>query len=252
MSSALPNTASETLLHIRGEMLTPLPEGGLWWAARGVLIVSDLHLEKGSSFATHGQMLPPYDTAATLNVVEKLVRALSPEMVISLGDSFHDRRAERRMAAGDIARVQALTSVTDWIWVEGNHDPDPPAHLGGRAAKVLHIGDLVFRHEPTAEIGEIAGHLHPAAKVITKHRSLRRRCFVSDGQRLVMPSMGAFTGGLNVLDPAFDPAFPDGGKMICLIGAGRVYPVSNQRLLADGPRADIGRWRMNRSRQADS
>jgi len=249
--AAIPaNTKDQTFLHLCGEQLTPLPEGGLWWAARRVLVVSDLHLEKGSSFAARGQMLPPYDTSTTLSVVEGLVRDLAPETVISLGDSFHDRKAEARMDEACATRVRALTGVADWVWVEGNHDPDPPAHLGGRAAKVLRLGDLVFRHEPTAEVGEIAGHLHPAAKIVARGRALRRRCFVSDGQRLVMPAMGAFTGGLNILHEAFDPAFPDGGKMVFAMGAERVYLVQAKRLVPDGPRTDLGRWRMNRSRNA--
>ena len=235
----------ETHLHVRGEMLTPLAEGGLWWAARRTLVVSDLHLEKGSSFAAAGQMLPPYDTSATLAVIERLVCDLAPERVISLGDSFHDRKAETRMDESDAARVRSLTAATDWVWVEGNHDPDPPAHLGGRAAKVLRDEALVFRHEPSGEIGEISGHLHPAAKVATRYRTLRRRCFVSDGQRVVMPSLGAFTGGLNVLDSAFAAAFPQGGQMVFTIGAGQVHPVTPNRLVADGPRR--GPWRIDLS-----
>jgi hypothetical protein len=249
MAAPLKNLPTETLLHVRGELLTPLPEGALWWAARRVLIVSDLHLEKGSSFAARGQMLPPYDTSATLAIVEKLVAELSPDVVISLGDSFHDGKAEFRMDDADAVRVRALTSKTDWVWVEGNHDPDPPAHLGGRAAKVLRIGDLVFRHEPTGESGEIAGHLHPCAKVVSKVRSLRRRCFVTDGERLIMPATGAFTGGLNVLHEAYAPCFPDGGKMVFMMAKTAVIPVSPKRLLPDVGRRDLGQWRMNRSKR---
>ena len=42
------------------------PSGALYWPEHGLLAVSDLHLEKGSSYAARGQLLPPYDTAATL------------------------------------------------------------------------------------------------------------------------------------------------------------------------------------------
>lgn len=233
--SAVPKPETETLLHVAGEMLTPRPEGALWWAGERVLIVSDLHLEKGSSYAARGQMLPPYDTGATLDVVEQLARELSPKMIISLGDSFHDRAAELRLSEADTARIKALTATYDWVWVEGNHDPDPPAHLGGRAAKVLRIGPLVFRHEPEGEAGEIAGHLHPAAKVRTRGRAVRRRCFVTDGARLVMPAMGAFTGGLNVLDTAFADVFPD-GLMAFAMGDARVFGLSAKALQPDGGR----------------
>ena len=140
-------------------MLVPLPEGGLWWPAERLLVVSDLHLEKGSAYAAKGQMLPPYDTGATLGVVERLCEALMPATVISLGDSFHDRAAELRLPETYADRIRALTATHDWVWVEGNHDPDPPAHLGGRAERTVRIGSLVFRHEPEGEQGEVAGHV---------------------------------------------------------------------------------------------
>lgn len=227
--------------------MTPLPEGALWWGRERTLIVSDLHLEKGSSYAAAGQMLPPYDTSATLAVVEALVQAYQPQRVISLGDSFHDRGAEWRLVAGDAARIRALTQATDWVWVEGNHDPDPPQELGGRAARVLRLNDLVFRHEPTGESGEIAGHLHPCAKVLSRVRSLRRSCFVTDGERLIMPALGAFTGGLNVLDEAFAPCFPAGGMMVFAITREAVIAVSGRRLIPDRGRSVSGRWRLKTS-----
>jgi DNA ligase-associated metallophosphoesterase len=223
---------SQTLLHLAGEMLTPLPEGALWWPERRVLVVSDLHLEKGSSYAAAGQMLPPYDTEATLARVEKLCAAWRPDTVISLGDSFHDRKSESRLPECYAARLRALTLSVDWVWVEGNHDPDPPARLGGRAARVLRIGPLVFRHEPEGEVGEVAGHLHPVAKVSGRGRPVRRRCFASDGARLVMPAMGAFAGGLNILDAAFARVFPE-GCMAFAIGESRIYGVPQKNLLPD-------------------
>ncbi|MEL6858901.1 MAG: ligase-associated DNA damage response endonuclease PdeM [Pseudomonadota bacterium] len=235
----------ETHLHVRGELLTPLPQGALWWAAEQTLVVSDLHLEKGSSFAARGQMLPPYDTSATLHCVEALVETYQPKRVISLGDSFHDRKAEHRMDDQDAERVRALTAKTDWVWVEGNHDPDPPEHLGGRPCKVLRVRDLVFRHEPTGESGEVAGHLHPCAKIVSRVRSLRRRCFATDGERLIMPAMGAFTGGLNVLDEAYRPCFPSGGMMVFAMAKETVIAVSNKRLIPDRGRPAAGQWRLN-------
>lgn len=150
------------------------------------------------------------------------------------------------MDADDISRVKALTAITDWVWVEGNHDPDPPEHLGGRPAKVLRDGAIVFRHEPRGESGEIAGHLHPCAKVVSRVRALRRRCFVTDGERLIMPALGAFTGGLNVLDEAYLPCFPDAGMMVFAMAREAVIPVSSKRLIPDQRRPDLGQWRLNR------
>ena len=239
----MPKQQPQTHLCLAGEMLTPLVSGGLWWEKERVLVVSDLHLEKGSSYAKRGQMLPPYDTSATLEIVAAACRDLEPDIVISLGDSFHDRSAELRLSNEDTARICALTDAYDWVWVEGNHDPDPPAHLGGRAEKTLQIGDLVFRHEPTGARGEIAGHLHPVAKVRSKSgRSVRRRCFVSDANCLIMPAFGAFTGGLNVLDAAFDPVFPD-GFMSFALGSTRVFSLDARQLLPD-QRAAGALWKL--------
>ena len=247
MNAALKSGHQETHLHVRGQLLTPLADGALWWAEKQTLVVSDLHFEKGSSFAARGQMLPPYDTRATLAIVEARVQEYRPNRVISLGDSFHDPKAETRLDEEDATRIRALTAATDWIWVEGNHDPDPPEHLGGSAAKTLRMGEIVFRHEPTGESGEIAGHLHPCAKVLSRVRALRRRCFVTDGERLIMPALGAFTGGLNVMDEAFGPCFPNGGMMVFAMSRDAVIPISSQRLLPDQRRPDLGRWRMNKA-----
>lgn len=231
-----PEPTQPLSITLAGERLTLLPEGAVWWPDRQMLVVSDLHLEKGSSYAARGQMLPPYDTGATLGMVEALVAAYKPKLCISLGDSFHDGKAEARLTPDDIARIHALTSQTDWIWVEGNHDPDPPASLGGRAAKVLRVGALVFRHEPTGEHGEIAGHLHPVAKVAARGRSVRRKCFAGDEARLILPALGAFTGGLNVRHDAFATLFPKGLNAYAL-GGSRLYTLSARRLIPDGARA---------------
>lgn len=220
-------------IQIAGAKLILRPDGGLWWPEQAVLVVSDLHLEKGSSYAARGQMLPPYDTGITLAKVAAMIDELSPVTCISLGDSFHDGEAEARLPAADRARIKALTSRTDWIWVEGNHDPDPPQSLGGRAANVLRVGPLVFRHEPTGERGEIAGHLHPVARVQARGRSVRKKCFACDGDALIMPALGALTGGLNVLDQAFTALFPNGVKAYAM-GTDRIYGLEPARLKPDG------------------
>jgi DNA ligase-associated metallophosphoesterase len=228
------STRKGLAFEVVGERLSPQPCGALWWAKEEVLVVSDLHLEKGSSYAAQGQMLPPYDTRATLRRIAALVGTLAPATVISLGDSFHDRHARRRMAADDVALVRAMTDACDWIWIEGNHDPKPPEDLGGRMAPELRMGALVFRHEPTLgqAPGEIAGHLHPCARVAGRGRSVRARCFASDGERMVMPAYGALTGGLNILDAAFAGLFPN-GAIAGVLGRDGVYAAAYERLLAD-------------------
>lgn len=228
-------------LHLCGEWLLPLCQGALWWEAQRTLVVSDLHFEKGSSYAMRGQLLPPYDTSTTLTCIEALCETLRPETVLSLGDSFHDRTAERRLSPQDTTRIRALTAAYRWVWIEGNHDPEPPAHLGGEATHTLRIGPLVFRHEPTGETGEVAGHLHPCARVAGRGKSVRTRCFVTDGERLIMPALGAYTGGLNVRDKAFRSLFPQGLSVFAM-GRDRVYPVGGNRLVPDSRSGSV--WRL--------
>ncbi len=207
--------------------------GALWLPGARTLIVSDLHLEKGSAYAARGQLLPPWDTAETLARLAAVMDRLAPEVVVALGDSFHDVDAGARVAAPDRARLLELAGRSRWIWIEGNHDPAPPGWAPGVRAAEWRIGPLLLRHEPTTgeAAGEIAGHLHPSAVVVGRvGRRVRRRCFATDGRRLVMPAYGAFTGGLDLLDAAFAPLFgPDATAM--MLGRDRVYAVPAARLI---------------------
>jgi len=214
-------------LTVNGEALVLNADGALYWPDERLLVFSDLHFEKGSFFATRGRMLPPYDTHATLARVSSLIVRYAPSHVIALGDSFHDEDAPARLASSQRDMLLALGNATTWIWITGNHDPRPPAWLGGRVAEEIAIGGLVFRHEPSAEpfAGEIAGHLHPCKCVTRRGRTLRRRCFVSDGARLVMPAFGAYAGGLDVRDGAVRSLFADEFRAYVL-GANRVYAVA--------------------------
>lgn len=220
---------------VAGVAVQALPEGALWLEDACVLVVSDLHLEKGSAFARRGQFLPPYDTRTTLARLAALMAQLTPVTVVSLGDSFHDGGGPARMHADDMAALAALVGATDWVWIEGNHDPDVPAALGGRVCDTLRIGTLTLRHEPAEADapGEIAGHLHPCAKVSARGRAVRARCFATDGARLVMPAFGAYAGGLNVRDAAFDPVFPRGCTAL-MLGRARVYAAPAHRQVGDG------------------
>ncbi|WP_300554927.1 ligase-associated DNA damage response endonuclease PdeM [Maricaulis sp.] len=210
-------------------------EGVLIVPGEATLIVSDLHFEKGSAYAAGGQLLPPYDTRATLKRLASAIERHAPERVIALGDSFHDLGAAGRMAGDDIAAIKALVAgLDDWVWIEGNHDPQPPEELGGRTAHTLQLGALVLRHEPLEALapGEIAGHLHPCAKVRGRGRAVRRRCFATDGRRLIMPAFGAYTGGLNICDAAFQACFgrvPDA----LVMGRDAVHAIAARQCVPD-------------------
>jgi DNA ligase-associated metallophosphoesterase len=206
----------------------------LWLEAHATLIVADLHLEKGSFFASHGQMLPPYDTAETLHRLQAEVSALDPRTLVFLGDSFHDREGDGRLTPADAATLRAMGSGRTLAWVTGNHDPNAPRGLPGEAASTLRVGALRLVHEPAAGPvpGEVAGHLHPCAWVKARGASVRRRCFVADRDRMVLPAFGALTGGLNIRDGAFRPLF-GAPPVVAVLGAGRVHAVSWRALRND-------------------
>lgn len=221
--------SSALALDIAGVSLQADLSGALFWEEQRLLVVSDLHLEKGSSFATRGVLLPPYDTIATLSRLAAVISRHKPRVIVALGDSFHDRSAHGRLSAEDRDTVAALQAGRDWIWISGNHDPMLPPDLGGTVADEVAIGPITFRHEPTGSDGEIAGHLHPKARVSARGRSLERRCFASDGMRAVMPAFGAYAGGLSIRDAAFAKIFPKNGFVAHLLGDRRVHAIAASR-----------------------
>ena len=223
----------EAEIAVAGVSLVANRLGALYWPEEGLLAIADLHLEKGSSFATRGVLLPPYDTAATLAGVVRLVARYAPRTLLALGDSFHDGAGPARIAPADRAGLAALQRGREWMWIAGNHDPDRPDGLGGSFCGLLAISALTFRHDPTGAAGEIAGHLHPVARLRTRGRSMSRRCFASDGTRLVMPAFGAYAGGLNVRHRAFADVFGTLAFTAHLLGGHRIYSLAVERCLPD-------------------
>jgi hypothetical protein len=215
---------------VNGETLLLDVSGAAWWPSRRTLIFADLHFEKGSSYARGGQFLPPYDTRATLLRMAHAVARRAPAQIVTLGDSFHDPHAAERLDAQSRSMLAAMAGAAKVIWIAGNHDPHPPAWLGGAVMEEWREGGLVFRHEPSVGVapGEIAGHLHPCARVSKWGRFVRRRCFAADGVRMVLPSFGAYTGGLDVGDDAiatlFGPCFH-----AYMLGSERVYAIPRKQ-----------------------
>lgn len=209
--------------------------GALYWPSECMLIVADLHFEKGSSAARNGTFLPPYDTASTLASLGTVIARHAPRIVVALGDSFHDGDGPGRIDDTDRATLRNLQRGRDWIWMSGNHDPDPATGIGGTFVEEISVGGIVLRHEPSSEPGcnEIAGHLHPLARVATRARLVSRKCFVSDGRRMVMPAFGAFTGGLNIRDRAFAALFESLAFTAHMLGAARLYAIPGTRCLPD-------------------
>jgi uncharacterized protein len=209
------------------------PAGALYWPEHGLLAVADLHLEKGSSYAARGVLLPPYDTAVTLARLARLIAYYVPRCVVALGDSFHDGGGPARLSDVDRESLHAMQRGRDWIWIVGNHDPDPATGIGGAFVETLTLGALTFRHLPTGAAGDICGHLHPVARIAHRGRAVSRRCFAVDQTRMVMPAFGSYTGGLNIRDAAFADLFGTLAFTAHMLGEDRLYAFTAKRCLAD-------------------
>ncbi|HEX8554640.1 MAG TPA: ligase-associated DNA damage response endonuclease PdeM [Sphingomonas sp.] len=198
-----------------GHDLRALPQGALWWPARRALLVADLHLEKASWFARFGQMLPPYDSLATLADLSALVAVTQAREVWCLGDSFHDVGACDRLPVAARGMLTALTGATRWVWITGNHDPIVD-RCGGEVCDEVVVDGLVLRHEARTDEPrpELSGHFHPKLRVRVRGRSVARRCFVATANKLVLPAFGALTGGLDVDHPAIRRAVGAGAEAL--------------------------------------
>ncbi|MCI4590893.1 ligase-associated DNA damage response endonuclease PdeM [Sphingobium sp. BYY-5] len=186
-------------LSFAGHKFLALPEAALFWPDQGVLLVADLHFEKASWYARFGQFLPPHDSQATLDMVEALVERTGARAVWSLGDSFHDSDGAARLDSRAHDRLISLTERLDWIWITGNHDGGVTTMPGGRRAAEMEVEGIWLRHEadPDDPRPEISGHFHPKLRLSLRGWHVSRRCFVGSATKLILPALGALTGGLD-------------------------------------------------------
>lgn len=226
----------DVALSFAGETLRPMPCGALYWPAQDTLLVADLHFEKASAFARRGWLLPPHDSADTLRVLIDALEACGARRVVCLGDSFHDRGGADRLPIGPRAALKALTHSLDWLWITGNHDDSVGASLGGRVMAEARIGGLTLRHEadPDDPSPELSGHFHPKVSVHIRGRRIVRRAFAVSDSKIILPAYGAFTGGLDIADPAIT-AVMRGPVTAVVAEAGRLlhFPVVPAKIAAE-------------------
>ncbi len=180
---------------LAGASLELRGSGALWWPEARLLCVSDLHLGKAERMARRGGgLLPPYECAETLERLDSEITALSPEILVCLGDSFDDLAAAGSLDPAHVQWLARMMAGRRWIWITGNHDPGPIS-MGGEFLGTYRTGPLTFRHiaEADASPGEVSGHYHPKARL----GGLRRPCFLADSRRLILPAFGTYTGGLD-------------------------------------------------------
>jgi DNA ligase-associated metallophosphoesterase len=199
-----------------GHELMALPQGALFWPDRRALLVADLHLEKASWFARLGQMLPPYDSIATLSDLSALAASTGAGEIWCLGDSFHDRHGCDRLPEAARALLTALTAATRWTWITGNHDPGFADHCGGLIVEQAEVDGLVLRHEaePAETRPELSGHFHPKLRITHRGRQVSRRCFVATETKLILPAFGSLTGGLDAHHPEIVRAVGAGAQAL--------------------------------------
>ena len=212
-----------------GHELMALPQGALYWPARRALLVADLHLEKASWFARLGQMLPPYDSIATLADLTALAASTRAQEIWCLGDSFHDRHGCDRLPERAREMLTALTSTLRWTWITGNHDPGFADHCGGDILGEAQVDDLILRHEADAADlrPELSGHFHPKLRITHRGRQVSRRCFVATQRKLILPAFGALTGGLDAGHPEIVRAVgPDAQALVPVADRLLRFPVA--------------------------
>ena len=230
---ALPHKIAAAETEVAGLACLLDPSGAMYFPAERVLVVADLHLEKGSSYARRGSFLPPYDTRATIAGLAEVIARYEPARVVALGDSFHDRQGPGRLGDAERAALADVVTGRDWVWVTGNHDPELPPEIGGGVVSEVMLGPLLLRHHPApGGCRELAGHLHPVAKVVLYGRSVRSKAFLTDGERCVLPAFGSYAGGLNACDAAFAPLFP-AGFTAHVIGRNRLFALARSVLCGD-------------------
>lgn len=213
-----------------GEEMRLVQGRALFWPRETALLVADLHLEKASFFAGHGQMLPPYDSRETLERLALAVRETGARRVYALGDNFHDADGAARLEPHAAGMLAALTRALDWVWITGNHDSGVTEMAGGALAEEISAGDLVLRHKalPGEDRCELSGHFHPRLTLAARGRRIARPCAVMSERRLILPAFGALTGGMNAADPAILAAMQPARSIDALLPArGRLlqYPL---------------------------
>jgi len=216
-----------TPFQFNGEEFALVRDRALYWPRERALLVADLHLEKASFYAKHGQMLPPYDSRETLERVAAAIRETGARRVFTLGDNFHDSAGPSRLEPHAAGMLNALVRATDWVWITGNHDPAmEAAAAGGTVAEELGIAGTILRHQARAgeTQPEISGHYHPRLQVVVRERSIRRPCAVVSSQgRMILPAFGALTGGMNAADPAIVKALQPAAAIDAVLpGKGRL------------------------------
>jgi DNA ligase-associated metallophosphoesterase len=180
-------------------------DGILFWLEKKIAIISDLHLEKGSSFASSGQFIPPYDSEETLKKLINFLKTHEVQTIILLGDTFHDGGALNRMSCKVKLIFDSLVENYEIIFVLGNHENKMKSPYIKFYERYI-VDDIHFLHEAVLEKKyQISGHFHPVASLKINSKKITEKCLIHSENHIIMPAFGEFTGGLNINNPVFKP-----------------------------------------------
>ena len=216
--------------------LEPDYSGALYAPDFETLIVADLHIEKASTlYEKTGSAYPPFDTHDTLLRLDDAINRHRPKRLIFLGDTWHDEFGYARMQQPDQHQMHGIITRVETVFVSGNHDESAAGTGGPQMIDEIKLGNVTLRHEPYEDTNryQICGHFHPVAKLIQKGRMIRRRCFLISDKQCILPAMGALSGGLNCLDPAYDYFMSQENRGVILLGRNRLFHLGMRNLRPD-------------------
>ena len=189
------------VVELAGESVWLLAHKAVYWPARRMLIIADIHFGKAAAFRALGVPVPRGTTRQNLLALDALLASYACEEIVFLGDFLHARAAHAAATVAAMLAWRARHPDVRLTVVRGNHDAhagDPAAALDIRMADEPHsVGNLSFCHHPdTVAPGYVlAGHVHPVFHLRGDIGGLRLPCFLLGRQRAILPSFGAFTGG---------------------------------------------------------
>jgi DNA ligase-associated metallophosphoesterase len=210
-------------LVVAAEALVLLPEKALLWPREKMLIIADIHFGKAASFRAAGVPVPRGTTSENLAALDALIATHEVAHIVFLGDFLHARAAHASATVAAMLAWRERHPRLALTLVRGNHDRhagDPAASLGITLVDEPHmIGPFAFCHHPDLDTAgyALAGHIHPTFRLATRFDCLRLPCFVVGGQRMILPSFGAFTGGFQITPAPGEAIYVSSGEAVHLV-----------------------------------
>ncbi len=197
-----------------GAVFDVLPQRALFWHARRMLIVADVHIGKAATFRARGVPVPEGTTAGTLARLSALIESTAPDTVAFLGDLLHAREALGARVMGAVEQWRERHADVAMVLVEGNHDAKAgalPASLDiERVGEPWRVDGVALRHHPVADDDgdALAGHLHPVVRLRGRaDDAARLPCFWKREGLTILPAFGDFTGGATIQREPGDRVF---------------------------------------------